>query len=123
MLIDERALSQSEHSALFFRATGHTRFVGTPTGGANGDVTSMVVPGGVMFHFSGEGVRWPDGKQLQRVGVIPDVRVEPSASDIATGNDVVLQRGLVEALRLSGATATQRNAALRQEISRERLTP
>ncbi|MFZ0030613.1 MAG: S41 family peptidase, partial [Candidatus Cybelea sp.] len=120
MLVDERAISQSEHSALFFRATGHTRFVGTPTQGANGDVTSMALPGGLTFSFSGEGVRWPDGRQLQRVGIIPDVRVEPTASDIATGNDVVLQRGLVEALRLSGAGRDQRDAALRQEAARER---
>ena len=120
MLIDERAISQSEHSALFFRATGHTRFVGMPTRGANGDVTSMVLPGEIYFNFSGEGVRWPDGRQLQRVGIIPDVRVEPTAADIGSGNDVILQRGLDEALRLTGATKQQRNAAVRQEISRER---
>lgn len=122
MLIDERAISQSEHSALFFRATGHTRFVGMPTRGANGDVTSMVLPGDLYFNFSGEGVRWPNGRQLQRVGIIPDVRAEPTAADIASGNDVILQRGLDEALRLTGATKQQRNAAVRQEISRERST-
>lgn len=120
MLVDERAISQSEHSALFFREAGHTRFVGTPTRGANGDVTSMIVPGGISLSFSGEGVRWPDGKQLQRVGIIPDVRVEPTARDIATGNDVVLQRGLEEALRLSGASSSQRHAAVQQETVRER---
>jgi C-terminal processing protease CtpA/Prc len=120
MLIDERAISQSEHSGLFLRGAGHTRFVGTPTAGANGDVTSMVAPGDLTLYFSGEGVRWPDGKQLQRVGLIPDVRVEPTALDIATGNDVVLQRGLDEALRLTGATKSQRAAAVRQEIARER---
>lgn len=123
MLIDERAISQSEHSALFFRETGHTRFVGTPTQGANGDVTSMFAPGGVGLLFSGEGVRWPNGKQLQRVGIIPDVRVEPTALDIADGNDVVLQRGLDEALRLTGATKSQRAAAVRQEAARERGSP
>ncbi|HLY01142.1 MAG TPA: S41 family peptidase [Candidatus Cybelea sp.] len=121
MLIDERAISQSEHSALFFRETGHTRFVGTPTDGANGDVTSMVAPGGVRLNFSGEGVRHADGSQLQRVGIIPDVWVEPTAFDIAARNDVVLQAGLDEALHLSGATPQARKAAVRQELARERL--
>jgi C-terminal processing protease CtpA/Prc len=120
MLIDERAISQSEHSALFFRETGHTRFVGTPTQGANGDVTSMVAPGAVRLSFSGEGVRHADGSQLQRVGIIPDVWVEPTAFDIAARNDVVLQRGLDEALHLSGASSQARKAAVRQEIARER---
>jgi hypothetical protein len=120
MLIDERAMSQSENSALFFRAANHTRFVGTPTIGADGDVTALVAPGGVGLLFSGLGVRWPDGRQLQRVGILPDVRVEPTALDIASGNDVVLQRGLDEALRLSGASVESRKTAVRQEIVRER---
>jgi C-terminal processing protease CtpA/Prc len=119
-LIDERAISQSEHSALFFRETGHTRFVGTPTQGANGDVTSMVAPCAVRLSFSGQGVRHADGSQLQRVGIIPDVWVEPTAFDIAARNDVVLQRGLDEALRLSGASSQARKAAVRQEIARAR---
>lgn len=120
MLIDERSISQSEHSALFFRAAAHTRFVGSPTNGADGDVTSMIVPGGITLSFSGEGVRYPDGKQLQRVGIVPDVRVVPNATDIAAGNDVVLQAGLAEALRLAGSTAASRKAALKDEIARER---
>jgi C-terminal processing protease CtpA/Prc len=119
MLLDERTISQAEHSALFFREAGHTRFVGSPTQGANGDVTSMVVPGSVSLNFSGQGVRHVDGSQLQRVGIIPDIRVSPTASDIATGNDVVLQSGLNEALRLSGASARVRKAAVRQEVARE----
>lgn len=121
MLVDERTISQSEHSALFFREAGHTRFVGTPTAGANGDVTSMVAPGNIVLYFSGEGVRYAGGSQLQRVGIIPDVRVEPTAFDVATGNDVVLQRGLKEALRLSRAGPEISKAALRQEIARERM--
>ncbi len=120
MLIDERSVSQSEHSALFFRAVNGTRFVGTPTNGADGDVTQMVAPGGVALYFSGEGVRYPDGKQLQRVGIQPDVRVEPKASDIAHGNDVVLQAGLREALRLSHASAAMQMRAVREEAAHER---
>jgi C-terminal processing protease CtpA/Prc len=120
MLIDERAISQSEHSALFFRAATHTLFVGTPTNGADGDVTSLVVPGGLSFHFSGEGVRHPNGDQLQRVGIRPDVYVEPTAADIGAGNDVVLRKGLEEALLLAGSTQKARDAALRDEIARER---
>ncbi len=120
MLIDERAISQSEHSVLFFRAAAHTRFVGTPTNGADGDVTSLVVPGGISFNFSGEGVRYANGDQLQRVGIIPDVRAEPTAANVAAADDVVLQKGLDEALRLAGSTAQFRNTAIRNEVARER---
>jgi C-terminal processing protease CtpA/Prc len=81
----------------------------------------MVAPGGARLNFSGEGVRHADGSQLQRVGIIPDVRVEPTALDIARRNDVVLQRGLDEALNLSGASPRARKAAVQQEMARERL--
>jgi hypothetical protein len=79
----------------------------------------MVAPGAVSFHFTGEGVRWPNGDQLQRVGIQPDVRIEPDAADIAAGNDVVLQKGLDEALRLAGGTSAERNTAVGRERVRE----
>jgi C-terminal processing protease CtpA/Prc len=119
MLIDARAISQSEHSALMFRAVAGTRFVGTPTAGADGDVTSMVVPSGLTLEFSGEGVSYPNGRQLQRVGIQPDRWVEPSASDIAKFNDVVLQAGLDEAMRLDGASLASRRAAVGAERTQE----
>jgi C-terminal processing protease CtpA/Prc len=119
MLIDARSISQSEHTALLFRAAAGTRFVGTPTAGADGDVTSMVVPGAVTLNFSGEGISWPNGKQLQRVGIQPDRWAEPSALDIAKSNDVVLQAGLDEALGLSRSSLGARRAAVQAEKARE----
>jgi C-terminal processing protease CtpA/Prc len=118
-LIDERTISQAEHTGLFFSAAGHTRFVGTPTAGANGDITAFGIPGGLTLIFSGQGVRFADGRQLQRIGIIPDVRSEPSAADVAAGRDVVLETGLREALRLAGAGQTARVAALKQMRSTE----
>jgi C-terminal processing protease CtpA/Prc len=114
VLVDERTLSQAEHTALFFEAAAHATFVGTPTAGANGDVTMFGIPGGITLAFSGLGVRHADGAQLQRVGIIPQVRVEPSAADIAAGRDVVLEAGVQQALRRSGASETQRTEALQR---------
>jgi C-terminal processing protease CtpA/Prc len=67
MLIDDRAISQSEHSGLMYKTAGGTVFIGSPTTGANGDTTYFFAPGGIRISFSGHDVRWPDGKQLQRV--------------------------------------------------------
>jgi len=44
MLIDERAISQSEFSGMAFRAANGTVFIGSPTMGANGEVTGFAVP-------------------------------------------------------------------------------
>ena len=94
MLIDDRAISQSEHSGLFYRAAGGTVFIGSGTTGANGDVTFFTAPGGIRINFSGHDVRWPDGKQLQRVGLIPDVEAHPTIAGIRAGKDEILDRAI-----------------------------
>lgn len=94
MLIDERAISQSEHTGLFLRAANGTRFIGSPTAGANGDVTAFGLPGGLRITFTGQGVRWPDGTQLQRRGLQPDVAAAPTIAGIRAGRDEVLEAAL-----------------------------
>jgi C-terminal processing protease CtpA/Prc len=94
MLIDERAISQSEHSGLFYESANGTRFIGTPSAGANGDVTDLTLPGGIEVYFTGHDVRHADGRQLQRVGLVPDVAVAPTRKGLHDGKDEVLDRAV-----------------------------
>jgi C-terminal processing protease CtpA/Prc len=94
MLIDERTQSQAEHTGLFLRAANGTTFIGSPTAGADGDVTTLVVPGGIELSFSGQGVEGVDGTRLQRVGLKPDVLVRPTLAGIRAGRDEVLERAV-----------------------------
>jgi C-terminal processing protease CtpA/Prc len=94
MLVDERAISQSEHSGLFFEAANGTTFIGSPSAGANGDITDMVLPGGITLVFTGHDVRHLDGRQLQRVGLRPQVYVRPTLPGLQAGKDEVLDRAL-----------------------------
>jgi hypothetical protein len=91
MLINEFAISQSEHTCLFFETATNVTYIGTPTNGANGDVTNLVLPGNIYVNFTGHDVRHADGRQLQRVGIQPHVRVEPTAKGISEGRDEVLE--------------------------------
>jgi C-terminal processing protease CtpA/Prc len=94
MLIDERAISQAEHTGLFLEAAAGTEFVGEPSAGANGDVTTFPLPGGIWVGFTGHDVRHADGRQLQRVGLQPDVPVAPTLEGLRAGRDEVLERAL-----------------------------
>jgi C-terminal processing protease CtpA/Prc len=94
MLIDERTMSQAEHTGLFFEVANKTEFIGTPSAGANGDVTNFVVPGGVTISFSGHDVRHANGGKLQRLGLQPAVTVAPSVKGIRTGHDEVLEKAI-----------------------------
>jgi C-terminal processing protease CtpA/Prc len=94
MLIDERTISQAEHTGLFLEAANGTKFIGSPTTGANGDVTVVTLPGGVTMSFTGQAVRHADGRQLQRTGLVPDVPARPTIAGIRAGRDEVLERAL-----------------------------
>ena len=94
MLVDERTISQAEHTGLFFEAAAGTTFVGSQTAGANGDVTDVTLPGGLDMTFTGHDVRHVDGRQLQRVGLPIDVRVTPTLAGLRAGRDEVLERAL-----------------------------
>ena len=94
MLMDERTQSQAEHSGLFFEAANGTEFIGSPTAGANGDVTSFGIPGGISLTFSGHDVRHADGRQLQQVGLQPKILVRPTIKGIRAGQDEVLDRAV-----------------------------
>ncbi len=94
MLIDERTISHAEHTGLFLEAANGTKFIGSPTTGANGDVTSFVLPGGIRITFTGQGVRHADGRQLQRIGLVPSVEVRPTVAGIRAGRDEVLERAI-----------------------------
>lgn len=91
MLINEDAISQAEHTCMFFEAATDVTFIGTPTTGANGDVTLMVLPGNLPVSFTGHNVRHADGRQLQRVGIQPTVRVEPTIRGLVAGRDEILE--------------------------------
>jgi C-terminal processing protease CtpA/Prc len=94
MLIDEFAGSQAEHTGLFLEAANGTKFIGGPTAGANGDLTNFTVPGGLRITFSGHGIHHADGRQLQRVGLLPDIEVKPTIQGIREGRDEVQERAI-----------------------------
>jgi C-terminal processing protease CtpA/Prc len=100
MLIDERTFSQAEHTGLFFKAANDTLLVGSPTVGANGDVTNFVVPGDIWINFTGQAIKHPDGRQLQRIGLVPDVEVRQTIAGIRAGRDEVLEKA-IEAIAAS----------------------
>jgi C-terminal processing protease CtpA/Prc len=96
VLINEFAISQSEHTGLFFESVANVTFIGSPTQGANGDVTNTVLPGGLKVSFTGHDVRHADGRPLQRVGLQPQISVRPTPAGLRAGRDEVLERALKE---------------------------
>jgi len=95
VLIDASTMSQSETFGMIFKAySNDVTFVGIPTAGANGDVSTIYLPGGIAFNFSSIDWHYPDGSQQQRIGIIPDILVKESAKDLMSGKDLILERAI-----------------------------
>jgi C-terminal processing protease CtpA/Prc len=93
-LIDERTISQAESAGLMLEAVNGTTFVGSPSAGANGDISDFSLPGGLTVIFSGAEIRHSDGGQLQCLGIQPQVRVRPTLEGLRAGRDEVLEAAL-----------------------------
>jgi C-terminal processing protease CtpA/Prc len=91
MLMDERSVSQAEHTGLFLKAVSNAILVGSATAGTNGEVATVQLPGGLTVGFTGQAIKWPDGRELQRKGLTPDVLVQPTIAGIRAGRDEVLE--------------------------------
>jgi C-terminal processing protease CtpA/Prc len=99
VLINLDAISQSEHTCLIFEAYAPVTFVGSPTRGANGNIARVDLPGNAGLVYTGMEVKHADGRQLQVVGITPDVPASPTLAGLRAGKDEVLDKA-VSVLRL-----------------------
>jgi hypothetical protein len=103
VLVDESTQSQAEYTAMALRAAPKSKLVGSPTAGADGNVSRLPLPGGLWALMSGIGVYYPDNKPTQRVGLQPDVVARATIRGIARGEDEVLAAALRQIIRGAGA--------------------
>jgi C-terminal processing protease CtpA/Prc len=94
VLVDETSMSQAEYTAMALRASPNAIVVGSTTAGADGDVSSVPLPGGLESLISGIGVFYPDRSSTQRVGIVPDVEAHPTIAGIREGRDEVLEAAI-----------------------------
>ncbi|RYF77812.1 MAG: hypothetical protein EOO39_03050 [Cytophagaceae bacterium] len=94
VLVNEDTQSQAEFTAMAFRTLDRVTLIGSTTAGADGNISWVPLPGGFRTAFSGIGVFYPDGRETQRIGIVPDVLVQPTIDGIRAGRDEVLERAV-----------------------------
>ena len=90
LLIDERTQSHGEYTAMALSKGEHVTLMGSNTVGSDGNVTLLAMPDGNILQFTGWGVLTADGKQTQRIGVSPDIRVPYTVQGISEGRDELM---------------------------------
>jgi C-terminal processing protease CtpA/Prc len=94
ILMDENSISQSEYTIMGLGQYRKAIKIGSQTSGADGDVSEIYLPGGISSFITGLGVFYPNYRQTQRIGIVPDVVVYPTIAGIRAGRDEVLEAAL-----------------------------
>lgn len=94
ILINELSQSQAEFLAMKYRSAPNTLVIGSTTAGADGNVSTFSLPGGIFTSISGLGVYYPDGGETQKIGIVPDIEVKPTIKGVRLGRDEVLDKAI-----------------------------
>jgi C-terminal processing protease CtpA/Prc len=94
VIVNEETISQAEYTAMAFRAGDNTVIIGSQTQGADGNVSLIPLPGGIKAGISGIGVYYPNGRETQRIGIVPDIEVKPTIQGIREGRDELLEKAI-----------------------------
>ena len=94
VIVNENTQSHAEFTAMAYRAGKNTTIIGSQTSGADGNVSKVVLPDGLTTWFSGAGVYYPDGRETQRIGIVPDIEIKPTIQGIREGRDELLEKAI-----------------------------
>ncbi|HMS65882.1 MAG TPA: S41 family peptidase, partial [Ignavibacteria bacterium] len=94
IIVNQETQSQAEYTTMAFRTAPKAVVIGSTTAGADGNVSLIRLPGGISTYISGIGVYYPDGKETQRIGIVPDIEVKPTILGISNGRDELLEKAI-----------------------------
>jgi carboxyl-terminal processing protease len=94
LLISPRTFSAGEDMVVAFAQAHRGILVGEATGGSSGQPLTFKLPGGGTARICTKHDSFADGREFVGAGVVPDVPVHITQSDIVAGRDRVLESAL-----------------------------
>ncbi len=94
VIVNEHTQSQAEYTTMAFQASPNVTVIGSTTAGADGNVSAIMLPGGLSTMISGIDVLYPDGTETQRKGVKIDDEIHPTIAGIKAGRDELLEKAV-----------------------------
>ncbi|MFB3385922.1 S41 family peptidase [Flavobacterium sp. LAR06] len=95
VLVNEKAVSHAEFNAMSLQTAPKVKVIGSQTGGADGANYGFPIIKGFYTSFTCYGVFYPNKKETQRIGIVPDIEVKPTILGIQQGKDEVLDRAIL----------------------------
>lgn len=94
LLFNEDTQSQAEFTIMGLEKHPRALKIGSQTAGADGNISRIYLPGGIQSIFTGLGVFYPDGRETQRIGIVPDIEFHPTVEGVRAGRDEMLDFAL-----------------------------
>lgn len=94
IIVNETTQSSAEYHTLALRTAPNAKVIGSTTAGADGNVSRFTLPGGISTMISGIGIITPDGKETQRIGIVPDIEIKPTIKGVREGKDELLEKAI-----------------------------
>lgn len=98
ILINEQTQSHAEFTVMALETANNVTVIGSQTAGADGNVSRIELVGGFKTMITGIGIFYPDGRETQRIGIVPDIEISPTIEGIRAGRDEVLEKAIEVAL-------------------------
>ena len=94
LLVNEKTQSHAEFTAMALQTANNVTIIGSQTAGADGNISRFELVGGFKTIISGIGIYYPDGRETQRIGIVPNIEVKPTIDGILKGKDEVLDSAI-----------------------------
>ena len=94
LLVDDGCVSACEDFVMPFKDNGRATLVGETTQGSAGLPHTYDFHNGMVVRIADKRLLFPDGSELEGMGMKPDVEAHPSIEDLSQGRDAVLQKAL-----------------------------
>lgn len=94
ILVNDLTQSAGEYHTMAYSQSPNAMVIGSTTAGADGNMSILYLPGGIKSGISGQGVNYPDGRETQRIGIVPDIEVKPTIEGIKNGRDELIEKAI-----------------------------
>ncbi len=94
IIVNAETQSYFAGMSMCLRSSPNAIIIGSTTAGANWGFSRIILVGGIQTYISGIGVYYPDGRETQRIGIVPDVEVHPTIKGIREGRDELLEKAI-----------------------------
>lgn len=95
VLVNSGTFSFGEQTAMAFQTAPNTTIIGSQTAGADGPNYYFTIIKGFDSSFTSAGIFYPNKKETQRIGIVPDIEVKPTIFGVQQGKDEVLDRAVL----------------------------